>query len=687
MKKLFLAICFNLLWAQVPQAKVTEVLDQSQLPQGEMPQQDKVEVKPVSAEELSAFLSERLERTVIQPKDKVKTKATDAQPSEQTQQAIDESEKGTFQKIYESALQRLEQQDAAAAARQDINTPQLQDTAQQQRQAWETPDFPVIRTVLPPNGQPVLVPAREHIPYLMSNIEILPDGMIKFTDTAVVVANGQKLRNGLSKLLPKEVFSRSREAQKITYTLIGVSANGQDLPYRLADNGNNILLIPEKNYILEPGVYTYKFEYLADNLLWDYGNFKELYWDVTGSAWDLVIARAGATLSVPEGANPLGQEIFVGHPQNLDAGAAAVLNPSPNVWGYAATRPLFVGEGLHLVVSLPENVTVPPSWDKRLMRQFESFGDVYISLITFVAIALSFLLSWKYIRANKGQLKVSLKKTPAILRYLAFNRYDLKSFSGFLLDLYRKNIIDIQQADDTILLIKRTDNLKSLTRREQKAVGCLFTHDEPVLNINKNNLLKIRRAAREIEKDLRSSLLRFLLKLNGGYLFFSFGMLFLGELFIALAGLNSLQTFIVLAGATLLTAAGMILFTQTSHRLWSSILLKAAGSLIIMLSVVAMAAVVSLWSIVFILLSLLAIRHYTAAYGQRNGLLKQHIEETSKLRDNLRKHRDSILLGREIANQQPIIWVLDMEDDFISEPANEYNKLNTMLAFLKKISA
>ena len=78
MKKLFLAICFNLLWAQVPQAKVTEVLDQSQLPQGEMPQQDKVEVKPVSAEELSAFLSERLERTVIQPKDKVKTKATDA---------------------------------------------------------------------------------------------------------------------------------------------------------------------------------------------------------------------------------------------------------------------------------------------------------------------------------------------------------------------------------------------------------------------------------------------------------------------------------------------------------------------------------------------------------------------------------------------------------------------------------
>ena len=71
--------------------------------------------------------------------------------------------------------------------------------------------------------------------------------------------------------------------------------------------------------------------------------------------------------------------------------------------------------------------------------------------------------------------------------------------------MYRKNIIDIQQADDTILLVKRTDNLKTLTNKEQKAISFLFTQNEPVLNVNKNNRLKIIRAARVIEKELRNN--------------------------------------------------------------------------------------------------------------------------------------------------------------------------------------
>ena len=139
----------------------------------------------------------------------------------------------------------------------------------------------------------------EHIPYLMTNIEILPDGIIKFTDTIVVVANGKKLRNGLTKILPRDIVSRNSESHPIDYTLIDVSVNEQSIPYKFVESGKSIFLIPQEDYVLEPGVYTYKFEYLADNLLWNYGDFQEFYWDVTGSFWNLVIARAGATLSLP----------------------------------------------------------------------------------------------------------------------------------------------------------------------------------------------------------------------------------------------------------------------------------------------------------------------------------------------------------------------------------------------------
>ena len=685
MKKLFFAICFSLLYANIPQAKVTEIFDQSQMPKAEMPKPSPMKVHTISEDELVDFLDERLKKTFIQPKNEVKTNASDVQLSDTTLQAQKEAQKGIFQKIYDNALKRVDKQ-LSQPQRNDLATPQQNDTSSQQQKLWNQPNIPSIQIALPPSGKTTRVPAMEHIPYLMTNIEILPDGIIKFTDTILVVANGKKLRNGLTKILPKEIFSRNNESHPISYTLIGVSVNNQSIPYKMLENEKSIFLVPQENYNLQPGVYTYKFEYLADNVLWNYGDFQELYWDVTGSFWNLVIARAGATLSLPVGKKPLGQEVLIGHVQNLTTEKVALINPSPDTWGYAAQRPLFIGEGLHLVVSLPNDVVLPLTWDKKLLRIFEKNSDIYISLILFLAITVSFLLSWKYIKANKGQLKVSLKKTPAMLRFLAFGRYDLKSFGGFLLELYRKNIIDIQQSDDTLLLIKRTDNIKSLNRYEQKALRNLFTQDEPVFNVNKNSALKIRRAAKEIEKDLKRSLFSFLIKLNSGYLFFSLGMVFLALLFISLFCVSPTQVFAVLAISTIVAIVGIIIFSQSSQRLWIQILFKMLGSLFILFSIVVMAAVISLTSIALIFLSLVTIKYYTTAYAQRNGLLKPHIAEINHIRSNLRHHHDNIVLGREIANQQPNIWVLDMEDEFMTEPSNEFNKLPALKAFMRKFS-
>lgn len=686
MKKLFFAICFSLLWTNAPLAKVTEILDQTQIPKAEMPKPSPMKVHTITEEELTDFLDERLKKTFIQPRDKVKTNASDVQPSDTVLQAQKEAQKGIFQKIYDNALKRMDNQ-MSLPQRDDLAVPQFQDTSSLQQKQWNRLNIPSIQIALPPNGKITRVPAMEHIPYLMTNIEILPNGMIKFTDTITVVANGKKLRNGLTKILPKEIFSRNNDNHPIDYTLIDVSVNNQSIPYKMVESGKSIYLVPQKDYALQPGIYTYKFEYLADNLLWNYGNFQEFYWDVTGSFWNLVIARAGATLSLPIGEKPLGQEVLIGHPQNLNSQEIALINPSPDTWGYAAQRPLFIGEGLHLIVSLPQDVVFPPTWDIQILRSFEKNADTYISFIVFLAIAVSFLLSWKYIRANKGQLKINLKKTPAMLRYLAFNRYDLKSFGGFLLDLYRKNIIDIQQSDETLLLIKRTDNLKSLNKYEQKAVNNLFTQDEPVFNVSKNSALKIRRAAKEIEKDLKLSLFKFLMQLNSGYLFFSLGMLFLGELFISLFCINFMQVFGVLTLATIISIIGITAFSQNSKKLWLQILQKTIGCLILFFAFIIMAAVVSLPCIIFIYLSLFTIKYYTTAYAQRNGLLKSHIEEIERLRAKLTRHKNNIVLGREIANQQPTIWVLDMEKEFLTEPISEFNKLPALKAFMRKFSA
>ena len=674
MNKLFLTICFSFIFFSNAHAAVREVIDQAQ---NQPPQKP----KEVSQNEMEDFLSERLEKALIMDEKDVTTFTSNAQPSDITLKANQNANKTTFQKIYENALKKLDSKIIKQPS--EINH---QNILRQHKQAYETKvrlNFPTINISIPQTNKVVKVPAEEHIPHLISKIDILPGGSVKFTDTITVIANNNKLKNGLTKILPKYIVSRNKDKRRINYTLIGVSANGQNIPYKLNASLNNIILSPETTEKLEAGVYTYKFEYLADGLLWKYDDFNEFYWDIIGNYWNLVVTRSGATLSLPEGILPISNIALIGNANKIDKNPTNIITPSPQNWGYASTRPLLPTEGIHLILSLPDSPILQPSFSKKIMLHFNNYSDLYISLFTLIAIILSFGISWKYIKANKGQLKISLKKTPVLMRFLAFNRYDIKSFGGFLLDLYRKNIIDIQQSDDTVLLVKRTDNLKSLSISVQKAVNQLFTQNEPVLNVNKNNRLKIMRAAKVIERDLHRTLLIFLLKLNSGYLFFSLGMILVGISFISLMETNTKEIFTILSGGTLAIGLGIFLFTRSWKNLILSITTKALGMAIIILAIVCLAAIVSLWCIFFIIAGLTTIYYYTTSYTQRNGLLKSYIEDAVQQKEKIMKNHDNILLGKEIIIQQPYIWVLDLEDEFITSNYNEYNKLSALKAMIQ----
>lgn len=240
----------------------------------------------------------------------------------------------------------------------------MADTREQQQQEWDVPDFPVINALLPPDNRREVVPAREHIPYLMTNIEILSNGMTKFNETVVVVANGNKLRHGLTKALPKYIYSRENKPQKVDYSLLGVTVNDQPIEYKMVEQGERILFIPQNDYELEPGVYTYNFKYVNSQGIWDYGDFKEFYWDVNGSAWNLIVAKAGATVTLPPGIAPLGQEFYLGYPQYLRSDWITLVRENDTTYGYAAQNPLFIGEGFHLIISLPEDAVMNPTFSQ-----------------------------------------------------------------------------------------------------------------------------------------------------------------------------------------------------------------------------------------------------------------------------------------------------------------------------------
>ena len=113
-------------------------------------------------------------------------------------------EKPFFDRIYEEAIKRSAEISTEPASEQ--LDPRILQPELRQKQQEETDQLPMLSILLPPFDEKVSVPPFEHIPYLFTRIEVLPDGLVKFDETIMVVANNQKLRYPLAKALPTSQF-------------------------------------------------------------------------------------------------------------------------------------------------------------------------------------------------------------------------------------------------------------------------------------------------------------------------------------------------------------------------------------------------------------------------------------------------------------------------------------------------
>ncbi|MBQ7304137.1 MAG: DUF2207 domain-containing protein, partial [Alphaproteobacteria bacterium] len=557
MKKLFFAICFISFGIIYSSQAAVQTIDEAALahatpkefdfnkPVSGMPNPDNLE------EVVDFFRNRFLNANVTKAEDMgdlSKNSAIHVQHSEEYIQEMQTQQKSTFEKIYDAAMQRIsgEENNQNYGGQTVFYT---QNTSNNDNYANVGDNIDVINIMLP-DGKQAMVPAAEHIPFLFTSIKILPTGLIQVEEEITVVANGQKLKNGLIKILPKFSTSRSKVRKKIDIDLIEVLVNDSPVLHTLEEIGDKIYIKPQEKYTLAPGVYTYKFNYLLDRKLWYYDDFTEFYWDITGGYLNLVITSANAVVSIPEGHKFLSQTSFIGSGKNLSGERTRIMSFSPNTIGFSSSTPVLPGESLHTLVSLDKNSLLPPDINRKILWLIVDYGDIMFALFGLVAISLSYFISWHHIKNNKSKINTSFKNSAYSMRYFLKNAFDKKSFVAFLLELYKKQYIDIKQQENNILLVKKTDNLSYLSKGEKKALNNMFLGKDSVIQVSNINNLKFKRAYNDLSKTLTKNIKVLNLKLNLTYLFFSIGMLILSEIAISMLGINTLQTMIVLLSSS-----------------------------------------------------------------------------------------------------------------------------------------
>lgn len=696
MKKLFLSICFSLLCWQANDvwAKATafDSLEQAQsFQESKTPFTPEVEddtPDPTDQQAMDNFILDRLKKvaiTQLDPKsDPNKSSSINMQHSDEYIAMMKEKNKSFLEKVYDAAINRISSESPTERADVQDSQTQFYELKEEQQEEFQAPDFPVVNLELPNQAQ-VLVPAREHIPYLSSQIEILPSGLVSFNDEIMVVATGQKLKNGLSRIVPKFSTSRDGTTNRINLNLVSVSINGQEIPHKIIEQADEYVIVPQDNYTLEPGIYTYNFQYLVDRQIWQYDDFNEFYWDITGGRWNLIVSRAFVSVSFPGKEKPISSLVFLGYPGALTSQGTAFAEGENSI-GFASLVPLYIGEGMHILISFPKESFIAPDMNTKLNWFLGDFGDIIISTLALLTLLISYLLSWKSISQNKVKTNNYFKKGAPLLRLLYNGVFDKISFGAFLLEMYRKNIIDIQKSDDTILLVKKTDNLSSLEKVEKKAINSLFSKNDAILALNSTNQLKIKRAFALIEKATQKKLKKLSLKLNAGYLFFGVAMLVFAELAIALLNINFLQALFVLLSSSIMVAFYLWMSKRKCKSKITRWALKILCWGVILGTIIVMSAYIHLISAVFIFGAIYAIFAYCAIFAKRSGLIKSNIQDVMNFREYLLRNKDSICLGRDFLNQQANIFALDLAADFVANKnIQEYYKLDIMAeAFAKK---
>lgn len=586
----------------------------------------------------------------------------------------EQSKKGVFQSFYEKAVEALggkpvEDDDfwreREAQTRQAVIQASQKVYSFAERDVEPQQQIPTVGVTLP-NGRRILAPAREHIAYLLTYIDIHANGYLKIEDTITLVANNEKFAYGLTRVFPKY----AAKYQRIDFILDSVTVNGTKVPYMAEEIGDNIVIKPKYNQRLEAGVYTYVFNYTINNKLTALEKEQMLDWNLTGRPMDILITSANAIVSVPNGNSFTDIVSLVGRGENVTPVRTNRFDLSQNVVAFSNTTPMLNGESMH-VLAIMDNSMFIKGFNKNFSNFLINWGNILYAALGLVAILLSFILSLLGLKKEQKRKKYTPSYNGSLMRSIFVNRYDRTAFVAHILDLFRKNAIDIQQSDNRVYLQKKNTTSVKLLSGERKALKALFHKQGNVIEVNKANNVRFKKAKKFLEKIVSRQIKKYNIFHNIIYVIFSVIMLILTEIFIAFISINFAQMIIILLATTLMYAFYIWILRHKFKHWYVSIPTKVLTLLAMVLiwafSSIYIGGVCSL----LIMVMVAVIFAFTQMFEQKNNFVTEAQGAITQYREYLISNAEAINLSRNFLNQQSNIYALDINECF---PVNVSNK-------------
>jgi hypothetical protein len=292
--------------------------------------------------------------------------------------------------------------------------------------------------------------------------------------------------NGLRRVLPEAYRTPAGFNYRLLLDVEG-AADAQGRPLRVEerrDGGDRELRIwvPDAR----DAVRTVVLRYRVRNALRFFGQHDELYWNVTGTEWEIPIEAAYATILLPAGVQGVEAGAYTGATGSTER--AARLDVEGERVRVMSTRPFSPGEGLTVAVRWAPGVVARPTAFERARLFARMNGFNLLAGLLPLGVLAAMLSLW--LRRGRDPKPQSIAPhyeppdamSPAELGALVDHTADLPDITATLVDLAVRGWLVIEQTEEKKLLgLKIETEYAFRLRRPSVEWGALEPHERRLL--------------------------------------------------------------------------------------------------------------------------------------------------------------------------------------------------------------
>lgn len=213
------------------------------------------------------------------------------------------------------------------------------------------------------------------------------------------------------------------------------------------------------------------------------GLLDELYWQVTGTEWEMPIRSASARVYLPEGVTAQQAAAYVGSASSTEQ--PRDLQIEGEMVHVSAGRTLNPGEGLTVAVGWPAGVVQRPSEAAQAVSMVQQWWPLVLPLLAF----LGMFGHWKRHGRDPKRRSVAVQYeppaelSPAEIGTLVDHSADMRDITSTLVDLAVRGYVTIEEREERRLLglVKEREYTFHLRRPEREWEG-LAPHERIFLN-------------------------------------------------------------------------------------------------------------------------------------------------------------------------------------------------------------